>query len=205
MSQPDPVVDRQTVRTAEGGKPDLPERLALSPDCLVGSFPGPALVVAAGGRVLAYNQSAEALVAAFADPNGRLASTARIAAATGRPAQERFRLSGDLGAAVIDLTLLPFEGDHVAVLGRDSTLEDNLTNALVASRQMFKELVACSADFAWETDANGAFSFVSPRGALGFTPHELFGRPARGFIADRDHAPADFPPAYLSCARISFS
>ncbi len=193
MSQPDPAVDRQTVRPAEAGKSDLPERLALAPDRLVGGFPGPALVVAAGGRVVAYNRPAEALMAAFADPNGRLASTARTVAATGRPAQERIRLPGDLGEAVIDLTLLPFEGDHVAVLGRDATLEDNLTNALVASRQMFKELVACSSDFAWETDANGAFSFISPRGALGFTPHELFGRPARGFIADRDHAPADFP------------
>ncbi len=193
MSQPDPVVDRQTVRTAEGGKPDLPERLAVSPDLLVGGFPGPALLVAAGGRVVAYNRPAEALMLAFADPNGSFASTARTVAATRRPVQERFRLPDDLGAAVIDLTLVPFDGDHVAVLGRDSTLEDNLTTALIASRQMFKELVACSADFAWETDASGAFSYVSPRGALGFTPQELFGRAARGFIADRDHAPADFP------------
>jgi diguanylate cyclase (GGDEF)-like protein/PAS domain S-box-containing protein len=79
--------------------------------------------------------------------------------------------------------ILPWPHDGLRVLlARDVTAERNLTNALVRSRQLFKDLVNCSADFAWETDPEGRFSFVSPRGALGYAARELQGRGARELL-----------------------
>src|SRR3546814_1488318 len=56
--------------------------------------------------------------------------------------------------------------DLALLLGRDVTLERSLRAALVESRQRYKDLVEISNDFAWETDGEGRFAFVSPRGAL---------------------------------------
>src|SRR3546814_18972115 len=63
------------------------------------------------------------------------------------------------------------------------------------SRQLFKDLVTCSTDFAWETKADGRLGFVSPRGALGFTARELEGRPARELMAA--DSPATPAPSLL--------
>jgi diguanylate cyclase (GGDEF)-like protein/PAS domain S-box-containing protein len=59
-----------------------------------------------------------------------------------------------------------------------------LFDALVESRQRFKEIVEASGDFAWETDADGAFVFVSPGGTLGHAPGDMVGKAARFFFAD---------------------
>jgi len=84
-----------------------------------------------------------------------------------------------------DVVVLPWADSTVAlVLGRDVTLERSLRAALVESRQRYKDLVEISNDFAWETDAEGRFVFVSPRGALGYPATELVGRPAAELLLD---------------------
>jgi diguanylate cyclase (GGDEF)-like protein/PAS domain S-box-containing protein len=65
-----------------------------------------------------------------------------------------------------------------------AALERNLRAALADSRQRYKDLVEISSDFAWETDADGAFAFVSPRGALGYTAAALIGREAASFVVE---------------------
>ncbi len=60
----------------------------------------------------------------------------------------------------------------------------SLQNALIESRQRYKELVDIAGDFAWETDRDGAFVFVSPRGALGYAASELIGRRAGELLAE---------------------
>ena len=65
-----------------------------------------------------------------------------------------------------------------------AALERNLRAALADSRQRYKDLVEISSDFAWETDADGAFAFVSPRGALGYTAGALVGREAASFVVE---------------------
>jgi hypothetical protein len=74
-----------------------------------------------------------------------------------------------------DLTLMPSVNGEVLVLARETSFEANLITALTQSRELFRDLAACNVDFAFETDASGMFSWVSPRGALGFTPGELHG------------------------------
>lgn len=71
-------------------------------------------------------------------------------------------------------------------------LERNLRAALADSRERYKTLVEISSDFAWETDADGVFVFVSPRGALGYSAKSMIGRKANDLIDDpagRDASP----------------
>lgn len=68
-----------------------------------------------------------------------------------------------------------------------------LIDALVESRRRFKEIVEVSGDFAWETDAAGAFVFVSPGLTLGYRPEELIGAPATRFMAESGVQPGETP------------
>ena len=78
-----------------------------------------------------------------------------------------------------DVAILPWgDGASVLVLARDITLERSLRAALIESRQRYKDLVEAASDFAWETDAQGRFTFVSSGGALGYSAAELVGAAA---------------------------
>jgi diguanylate cyclase (GGDEF)-like protein/PAS domain S-box-containing protein len=79
------------------------------------------------------------------------------------------------------------------VLGHDCTTEANLYRALVASRELFKDLVVCSSDFAWETDGEGRFRFVSPKGALGFSAKDLNGKRAADLLVEQNDSEGSSP------------
>ncbi len=165
-----------------------PAALSLAPAKLLADFPGPALICDAHGQVLSANARGADLAAALAGAaEARLRALLARAASRLEPLMTKARLdkAGVDGGTVLDLTLVPLvhgEGVRVLVLGRDATLERNLTNALAASRELFRDLVQCSSDFAWETGRDGAFGFVSARGALGYSARELNGRPARDLL-----------------------
>ena len=166
-------------------KPALPPLPA--PQDLVAQNPGPAIWADAEGDVLAWNEPAEPLALALAEaPEAPLRAAFARVAATGRPAMERVRLPAVAPdpARTFDLSVLPHGGGALAV-GRETTLETHLTGALMASRKLFKDLVACSSDFAWETDDKGRFCFVSKGGALGFSTAELNQRVAADLLAAR--------------------
>lgn len=177
------------------------ETSGIVPAALVPHFPGPAALLDHEGGVLTANAAAKPLLAAIAgDALPALAAAIDAALRDGEARQERADLPGARGAA-LQITLIPSgEGGRatrqVLLLARDTTLERNLIQALMQSRQLFKDLVACSTDFAWETKADGRFGFVSPRGALGYTARELEGRSARDLAAPDDPetpAPAIWP------------
>jgi diguanylate cyclase (GGDEF)-like protein len=76
-------------------------------------------------------------------------------------------------------------------------LDRTLRAALIESRQRMKELLELSCDFAWETDANGCFSFITSGGALGRETLDLLGcDPADLMLSPEDgqHFQADSPP-----------
>lgn len=160
-----------------------------APEALIPSFPGPAVLFDGEGSVLLANAAADTLLAELgAGRLPSLASSIDAALQDGKTRQDRVDLPGPRGGAALQLTLIVYGGDdgtrRLLLLGRDGTLERNLTQALMQSRQLFKDLVTCSTDFAWETKADGSFGFVSPRGALGFSARELEGTPARNLLAD---------------------
>jgi diguanylate cyclase (GGDEF)-like protein/PAS domain S-box-containing protein len=88
---------------------------------------------------------------------------------------------------------LPATGDRVFVLARDNTYDVNIRQALFESRQRYRDLVTISSDFAWETDAEGRFVFVSPHGALGYSPEDLLGRRPDEFLVDSGAANVELP------------
>jgi len=178
---------RADARSAETGFAPL----TFTPDHALKRHPGPALLADRFGDIVAANAAATALVAALRE--GALPALAgRMArvATDGLPHSEEVEVPGTNGGQALEVSLIQHghtpDDVSVLLLARDVTADRNLTQALIASRQLFKDLVTCSSDFAWETKADGTFSFVSPRGALGFTAHELSGKPARGLI-DRQH------------------
>ncbi len=92
------------------------------------------------------------------------------------------------GTATLELTALPTTQNQVMILPRDVSMDRNLREALIDSRQRYRDIVEVSSAFAWETDGSGKFVFVSPRGALGYKADDIVGRFPRNFLLDRaDH------------------
>jgi PAS domain-containing protein len=81
-----------------------------------------------------------------------------------------------------DVSVMPVSPTSLLVLGRDTTLESNLVNALAASRQLFRDLALCSNDFAFETDAHAHFTYTSPGAFLGHAAQDLHGSRPRKFF-----------------------
>jgi len=164
----------------------------LNPTEVVQAYPGPALLVDPQGIVLLNNEAGTQLGTAFLlGELPELTDAVARSAELNRPGSERIELPNPDGSSSLLVTLLPVETGmerRVLLLARDVTLERNMAKALLDSRQRYKDLVSCSTDFAWETNAAGRFGFVSPRGALGYQAFELEGRSAREFRAD----PAEF-------------
>ncbi|HYM33248.1 MAG TPA: sensor domain-containing diguanylate cyclase [Candidatus Cybelea sp.] len=156
------------------------QTLQLPAATLLTEYPGPAAVLDRTGRAIDGNVSGTNLAEQLRSADPAFLS----AVGEGKPRQQRCHIEGRQGGQAYDIAFLPLEGSPLRclMLARDATLERNLTQALVVSRQLFKDLVACSSDFAWETKADGTLGFVSPRGALGFTARELEGRKASELV-----------------------
>jgi diguanylate cyclase (GGDEF)-like protein len=104
----------------------------------------------------------------------------------------------DGGDDPIEATLLPLHQGQALALLRPLDFEKALRRSLIESRQRYKELVEIASDFTWETDAEGRFSFISPRGALDWTASELVGRPVAEFLAGG--GAAEIPPVFRARA-----
>ncbi len=139
---------------------------------LVHACPSPALAFGDDGTVLAENESFLNLGSLRKQAHQALLSMAGEVLRDGRARRERLRLGG--GSAYFDALLTPLE-DTVLVQLIDITTDQNLVTALKKSRQMFKDLVRCSSDFSWETDADGRFIYVSERGLPGLDSGRLNG------------------------------
>jgi diguanylate cyclase (GGDEF)-like protein/PAS domain S-box-containing protein len=141
---------------------------------------GPAAIVEGDGAVIVANagawRCAELLGLAGAAP---LRSEIATAIASGRPAT--IPLAGAEGGFIVDI--LPLGLGTALLIGHDGGATGALNQALVESRARYKSLVELSSEFAWETDSDGRFIFVSPAGALGWTADELVGRPAADFLS----------------------
>jgi diguanylate cyclase (GGDEF)-like protein len=61
---------------------------------------------------------------------------------------------------------------------------DSLRDALLHSRQRWRDLVSLGADLAFETDATGCFVFVMPDPAFGWDAGALLGQPGALLLAD---------------------
>ena len=163
---------------------------------MITGYPGPAVLVSTEGAVLAMNTWAEALLAT--DPSwwqnmALWHDSAQIGVTDPRSTQH----SGPDGPMFYDWQAVPMSQARLLLLGRDVTLERRLRQTLTESRQRYKDLVEISSDFAWETDQEGRFIFVSQRerGVLGFSVDSLIGLHPRSLMI---HDDPDMPLAFES-------
>ncbi len=147
---------------------------------LVEIYPEPAVLLSADGSALASSATAAVLLDRYseADLLSQLADgpggDGRVASG-GRPLST---IREDGGDRVLEWTPVALDGGATAFFGRDITFDRNLRDALVESRQRFRDLVELAGDFVWETGADGCFAYVSPKGALGHGADALIGQPA---------------------------
>ncbi len=137
-------------------------------------FPGAVLLAGQNGMVLAANDTAEPIAALLRCGGCEELRAAIHSALSGRAAQVNPLLlppadnAKTVGPA-FDVAVLPWcDGTAALLLGRDVTLERSLRAALIESRQRYKDLVEAACDFAWETDAQARFTFISPKGVFGY-------------------------------------
>ncbi|NWH07490.1 MAG: sensor domain-containing diguanylate cyclase [Alphaproteobacteria bacterium] len=178
-----------------GEKTVAPRPLLLQEaSTIVGSFPGIACLLGPEGVIEAANAAASPMLAALGNAQADPATAEKLLsfqkrAASGEVMAERIycRRPDDpaAGPRAYDLIVLPTPVGAL-ILGQESTLERNLIAALKASRELFRDLVTVSSDFAWETDASGAFTFVSRSGAAGFSAQALIGRLAESLLTNND-------------------
>lgn len=152
---------------------------------------GPAMLVGVDGRLYASNEAAASLASAWDARDAELRGLILSAAAAGGPISGRLVLAAPDSAEnrqAFEIAAVPMGEAEVLVIGRDASFEDNLTRALLRSRDLYKDLMACSADFGWETDSQGRFVYVSPAGALGFESSMLNGAEAASVFGLSDEA-----------------
>ncbi len=190
MTGPSPAKITQPLEHVAGPKGTTAVHGPSSPGGFFEAFPGPALLVASNNIVLSANDRAEPIVQLLQGDAATELRGAIAAAFSGKTAQVTpLLLDPDKGSKglqqAFDFVAVPWaDGTAVLLLGRDITLERSLRGALLESRQRYKDLVAASSDVAWEIDAEGRFTFVSPRGVLGYAASELVGRQLRDCLLE---------------------
>ncbi len=177
----------------QGGKKvktgtDLPSMISVSE--FLANYPTPAFAIGPDGGVLEGNDRGAEMMAALSEGRGGrdYAALVDLALTSGLTQTATINISFGEEASYWEIGVVKVgqgEGrDPISalVLCRDVTLERNLRSALVDSRQRYKDLVEVSSDFAWETGRDGAFVFVSPRGAMGYSAKELVGLQPRELV-----------------------
>lgn len=159
---------------------------------LIDNLNGPAFLTDESLNIIHQNIYSENLVQAFQNRNPIIHGIIIRCMTNDCPENQKFSIEDETGTRHYDLFAFPVnisknsEKPCVLLFGKDTTVEQHLTKALVESRQMFKDLVSCSTDFAWETDNKGRFKYVSSNGILGYSAYELNEKKASDLIVGAD-------------------
>lgn len=121
---------------------------------------------------------------AESSPQFMQAAEAVAGRAVDRPLGELVSLKAGADTHEVDLTALPRPAEGLTlVIAHDRTLDANLREALIDSRQRFRELLDLAGVFGWECDAEGTLTFLSGQSVLGHPPKALLGRPVADTLA----------------------
>ncbi|MCG8543742.1 MAG: sensor domain-containing diguanylate cyclase [Alphaproteobacteria bacterium] len=149
-------------------------------------YPGPVLQITDRGALRSINRAGKHLIDSLDNPAaGEAASTLLdlIKAAVEDDAASRATLwlpDGDSGQGQwLDTVVLPQANRQAMVIALDVTPAQARADS---TAQRYRQLVEIAADFAWETGADGMFSFVSEGGALGFATKDLIGKHPRTLL-----------------------
>lgn len=176
--------------------PQFIERLAINKQALE-ICSTPAAVIGADGRLLAANRL-------FSRERGLCdADNLSLAQALKEPLEQAMKeghsspcmvLGGD-EALIFKLTAVKLEAADPLwlLLAEEATVEVNMRNALIESRARYMDIVALSGESAWETAADGSFTFVTANGLGGFAPRQLIGSDP-SLLFDPNHAAPTISP-----------
>jgi len=158
---------------------------ASSPEAtLVSGYGEPAVLLNLTAGSWAANRHAARIEQLFeGEINDELARLTQLAVDSGKVITANLSLPTMSGQVVYQVNMIPqVMGNQVLFLFHDQTLDSNLRDALIESRQRFKDLVDVSSDFSWEVGDDGRFVFVSRSGALGYSPDDLVERRPEEFV-----------------------
>lgn len=153
------------------------------------SAEGCAIRINANGKICDQSAHAGALAELWRENEPTLHSLATKALASRVPCDAR--LEGVAGANFW-LVAVP-EGDGCLIVGRDTTLPDKVTEALMKSRALLKELLDSAVDVAFEVDADQNIRFITPVEAFGFKTEMWLGRAASQLFWPKGDAPVRNP------------
>ncbi len=126
-------------------------------------------------------------------------------ASTGQPISFEY-FSATLGKQFQVHAFSPQPGFFATVFS-DITQRQQALDALKQSEQRFRDIAESMADWIWETDANGRYSYCSPSviRVLGYQPQEMLGRTPFDFMTpdDREEMQAEFARISKQAGRIS--
>ncbi|NVJ97715.1 MAG: diguanylate cyclase [Alphaproteobacteria bacterium] len=155
----------------------------------LGGSKSSAFRVSASGDVLDQSTTADALVTLWNADEGALHEVVHEALTSGLPTDARIE---DGAGATYWIVAVP-QGEECVVVTRDTTLPDKVTEALLRSRTMLKELLDASVDVAFELDPEGVFRFVSPHTAFGAQTEAWLGHSATQIFWPNGDAPVRNP------------
>lgn len=148
-----------------------------------------AVLVDGSGRLSDQSGTAGPLADAWDEKAPELVDLVQQVENTGAPREAR--LVRENGTR-FSLTAVAMDG-RVLVVARDTTVSDKMTEALLASRSLFKGLLDRAADLSFEVDANRNFTFLSPSEAFGRSLDGWLGRKSDDFFWQSDKLPARNP------------
>lgn len=158
------------------------------------TWPGPVIEVMRDGSVAQANEAGRALVPeVLVGEDSDMRKMVSLAFDAGGSVSDRLEVIRDDKSSWYECVILPLAVDRALVLVRDETYNLNVRQALFESRQRYRDLVVISSDFAWETDANGVFIFVSPHGAMGYSAEDLVGHHPIEFVIDTEVDRSELP------------
>ncbi|MBV1901590.1 MAG: diguanylate cyclase [Kordiimonadaceae bacterium] len=108
---------------------------------------------------------------------------------TGLPIESRLTTDDKLAYWLVATPQL----DRVLVVARDTTLSDTVTQALMDSRSLLKDLLDAAVDFSFEVDAQQKFIFVFPKEVYGIQAGKLAGQDANKVFWPAGNVPARNP------------
>ncbi len=164
------------------------ERILGGITAILEAYPGPALWVDHAGTILNSSPVGRLLADSPDRENQGWWRALYEWLSAGESSHHLSEVVSAEGEVLIGWTATALPDGSVLLCGTDETGDENLKRALIDSRQRFRDLVDLAADFAWETDKDGRFIYVSPQGALGYAPEQLNGRNVGILMRDDDQS-----------------
>ncbi len=156
----------------------------IDSESLISSYPGCVFIVSGQGVILYHNNEAKKLLNILnVQKNETIIEMIIDTIEDSISDNKRVMVQSSDDTFMYQVIVSPLtlnSKERVAlILADDITADRNIVNALISSRKLFRDLVLCSSDFAWETDENGVFTYVSNNGALGVFSSTLTGQCSR--------------------------